>query len=116
MVVIENDSLKSMRPFTKKKSSPCVFEYIYFSRPDSVIKNVSIYEYRKKLGAELAKETHVDSDLIIPVPDSGVPASIGYAEKTKKNVVTLICDAGDKYLRKVYSESWRIKEGLEKKK
>ena len=86
VVIITDKGIESIKPFPKKKERPCIFEYIYFSRPDSVIKNVSIYEYRKKLGAELAKETHVDSDLIIPVPDSGVPASIGYAEQTKKNV------------------------------
>ena len=55
-------------------------------RPDSIINNVSVYEHRKRLGAELAKENHIESDLIIPVPDSGVPASIGYAEKIKKNI------------------------------
>ena len=68
------------------KERPCIFEYIYFSRPDSIIKNTSVYEYRKKLGSTLAKESHVDSDLIVPVPDSGVPAAIGYAEEIKKNI------------------------------
>ena len=86
IVVITEDAIESIQPFPKIKERPCIFEYIYFSRPDSIIKGVSVYEYRKKLGAELAKETHLNSDLIIPVPDSGVPASIGYAEKVKKNV------------------------------
>ena len=86
IIIITNDGLKSIKPFSKVKERPCIFEYIYFSRPDSIIKNTSVYEYRKKLGAELAKETHIESDLIIPVPDSGVPASIGYAEKVKKNI------------------------------
>jgi len=86
IVVITNNGLESIKPFPKIKERPCIFEYIYFSRPDSIIKNKSVYEYRKKLGAELAKETHIDSDLIIPVPDSGVAAAIGYAEKVKKNI------------------------------
>ena len=86
IVVITENGIESIKPFPKTKERPCIFEYIYFSRPDSTINNVSVYEYRKKLGAELAKETHVEADLIVPVPDSGVPASIGYAEKIKKNV------------------------------
>jgi len=86
IVIITENGLHSVKPFPKTKERPCIFEYIYFSRPDSIINNVSVYEYRKRLGAELAKESLVDSDLIIPVPDSGVPASIGYAEKIKKNV------------------------------
>ena len=86
IVVITDNGLESIKPFPKTKMRPCIFEYIYFSRPDSIVNNVSVYEYRKRLGAELAKESHVQSDLIIPVPDSGVPASIGYAEKIKKNV------------------------------
>jgi len=86
VVVITETGVKSINPFPKIKERPCIFEYIYFSRPDSTINNVSVYEYRKRLGAELAKETHIESDLVIPVPDSGVPASIGYAEKIKKTI------------------------------
>ena len=86
IVIITECKLESVKPFPKIKERPCIFEYIYFSRPDSIINNKSVYEYRKRLGAQLAKESHVDSDLIIPVPDSGVPASIGYAEEVKKNV------------------------------
>ena len=86
IVLISENGLESVKPFPKMKERPCIFEYIYFSRPDSIIKNISVYEYRKRLGAELAKETHVNADLIIPVPDSGVPAAIGYAEKIKKSV------------------------------
>jgi len=86
IVIITESGLESIKPFPKMKERPCIFEYIYFSRPDSIINGVSIYEYRKRFGAELAKETHTKSDLIIPVPDSGVPASIGYAEKIKQNV------------------------------
>jgi len=86
IVIINKNGLESIKPFPKIKERPCIFEYIYFSRPDSIIDNTSVYEYRKKLGAELATETHLESDLIVPVPDSGVPAAIGYAEKIKKNV------------------------------
>ena len=86
IIIITEKGLESIKPFPKIKERPCIFEYIYFSRPDSIIKNVSVYEYRKKLGAELAKESHVNSDLIVPVPDSGVPAAIGYSEAVKKNV------------------------------
>jgi len=86
IVIITEKGIESVKPFPKIKERPCIFEYIYFSRPDSIIKNISVYEYRKKLGAELANETHIDSDLVIPVPDSGVPAAIGYSEKIKKNV------------------------------
>ena len=86
IVVITENGIESIKPFPAMQERPCIFEYIYFSRPDSFIKNKSVYEYRKKLGAELAKESHVEADLIIPVPDSGVPASIGYAEKINKNI------------------------------
>ncbi len=86
IVVINNKGLESIKPFPKIKERPCIFEYIYFSRPDSIIKNISVYEYRKKLGARLAKESHVETDLIVPVPDSGVPAAIGYAEEIKENI------------------------------
>ena len=86
IVIFSENGLESIKPFPKMKERPCIFEYIYFSRPDSIVKNTSFYEYRKKLGSELAKETHIQSDLVIPVPDSGVPAAIGYSEETKKNV------------------------------
>ena len=86
IVIITKNSLESIKPFPKIRERPCIFEYIYFSRPDSIIKNISVYEYRKKLGVELAKESHLDSDLIVPVPDSGVPSTIGYSEEIKKNI------------------------------
>ena len=85
IVFVENNKLNSIKPFPQKKIRPCVFEYIYFSRPDSILNNKCAYEYRKNFGLELAKETHVESDLVIPVPDSGVPAAIGYSQYTKKN-------------------------------
>jgi amidophosphoribosyltransferase len=86
IVIINENGLKSIKPFPKIKERSCIFEYIYFSRPDSIIKNVSVYEYRKRLGSQLAKETHIEADLIVPVPDSGVPAAIGYSEQVKKNI------------------------------
>ena len=85
IVFVENNKLNSIKPFPQKKIRPCVFEYIYFSRPDSILNNKCAYEYRKNFGLELAKEAHVESDLVIPVPDSGVPAAIGYSQYTKKN-------------------------------
>ena len=86
IVVISENGLESVKPFPKQKERPCIFEYIYFSRPDSIVKNVSVYEYRKRLGSQLAKESHVKADLIVPVPDSGVPAAIGYSNEVKTNV------------------------------
>ena len=85
IVIIENDILKSIKPFPKQKPRPCVFEYIYFARPDSLINNKCAYEYRKSLGYQLAKETDLNADLVVPVPDSGVPAALGYAEQSKKH-------------------------------
>ena len=84
IVVIEDNELKSIKPFPKQKSRPCVFEYIYFARPDSLINGKCAYEYRKNLGLELARETDIAADLVIPVPDSGVPAALGFAEEAKK--------------------------------
>ena len=84
IVIIENQELKSIKPFPKQKPRPCVFEYIYFARPDSIINNKCAYEYRKKLGVQLAKETDVQADFVVPVPDSGVPAALGYAEQSNK--------------------------------
>jgi len=84
VVIIENEIITSIKPFPKQKPRPCVFEYIYFTRPDSLINNKCAYEYRKCLGAELAEETDINADLVVPVPDSGVPAALGYAEQSKK--------------------------------
>ena len=85
IVIIENNEIRSIKPFPIKKPRPCIFEYIYFARPDSLIKNKCAYEYRKKLGSELAKESDLEADLVVPVPDSGVPAALGYAEYSKKH-------------------------------
>jgi amidophosphoribosyltransferase len=81
MVVVDQHGLRSLRPFPQRRQRFCVFEYIYFSRPDSVIEGKSVYEARKRIGAELARESHTDADLVIPVPDSGTPAAIGYADQ-----------------------------------
>ena len=84
IVIIENKKIISVKPFPVQKPRPCVFEYIYFARPDSLINNKCAYEYRKKLGSELSKETDINADIVVPVPDSGVPAALGYAEHSKK--------------------------------
>ncbi|MDA8619011.1 amidophosphoribosyltransferase [Candidatus Pelagibacter bacterium] len=84
IVIIEDKKIKSIKPFPVQKQRPCVFEYIYFARPDSLINNKCAYEYRKNLGIQLAKETDTKADLVVPVPDSGVPAALGYAEQSKK--------------------------------
>ncbi len=81
IVVIDDKGLHSLKPFSKTPTRFCIFEYIYFARPDSVMEGRSVYETRKNIGAELARESHVDADLVVPVPDSGVPAAIGYAQQ-----------------------------------
>jgi amidophosphoribosyltransferase len=84
IVIIENEEIKTIKPFPKQKSRPCVFEYIYFARPDSLINGKCAYEYRKNLGIQLAKETDLKADLVVPVPDSGVPSALGFAEQSGK--------------------------------
>ena len=84
VVYIEDDELKSLKPFPLRKKRPCIFEYIYFSRPDSLLDGITAYEYRKKLGAELSKEDRIKADLVVPVPDSGNAAAIGYSQS--KNI------------------------------
>ncbi len=79
IVVINDSGLHSIRPFLKLPQRFCIFEYIYFARPDSVVEGTDVYETRKRIGAELARECPVNADVVIPVPDSGVPAAIGYA-------------------------------------
>ena len=83
IVVINERGITSRKPFTAAPHRFCIFEYIYFARPDSVVEGTSVYEARKRIGAELARESHVDADVIIPVPDSGVPAAIGYANESR---------------------------------
>ena len=85
IVLIENDKLESIKPFPPKKVRPCVFEYIYFARPDSILDNKTAYEHRKNIGAELAKENDIDADIVVPVPDSGNAAALGFAQYLKIN-------------------------------
>ena len=81
VVYVENDEVKSLKPFSPKKVRPCIFEYIYFSRPDSILSGKTAYEYRKSFGAQLAKEDEQKADLVVPVPDSGNAAALGYAQE-----------------------------------
>ena len=85
IVLIENDELKSIKPFPPKKVRPCVFEYIYFARPDSILDGKTAYEHRKSLGTELARENNIDADIVVPVPDSGNAAALGYAQHLGMN-------------------------------
>ena len=83
VVVISDAGIKSFDVFQDKCVRPCVFEYVYFSRPDSIIQGRSVYEVRRRMGHELANEFKIDADIVVPVPDSGVPAALGYSEKSK---------------------------------
>ena len=80
IVLIKDNKIQSIKPFPPRKIRPCVFEYIYFSRPDSILNGKSAYEYRKNLGKELAKESNLKADIVVPVPDSGNAAALGYAQ------------------------------------
>ena len=82
VVISEERGLESFKPFPKVPPRFCIFEHIYFARPDSVMGGLNVYDVRKKIGQELARESHVDVDMIVPVPDSGVPAAIGYSEQS----------------------------------
>jgi len=80
MVVASKDGIESIRPFPAARARPCVFEYVYFAMPDSVVNGRSVYDLRKRMGRRLAQESGVAADVVAPVPDSGVPAALGYAE------------------------------------
>ncbi|MEO8716160.1 MAG: amidophosphoribosyltransferase, partial [Acetobacteraceae bacterium] len=82
IVVIDEQGVRSIKPFGRKRERFCVFEYIYFSRPDSVVEGTPVYAARKGIGAELARESGVPADIVVPVPDSGVPAAMGYAKES----------------------------------
>jgi len=82
MVVIDARGLQSTRPFAPAKPRFCIFEHVYFSRPDSILNGRSVYETRRQIGVELAREAPVDADLVCPVPDSGTPAAIGYSQES----------------------------------
>jgi amidophosphoribosyltransferase len=80
IVVITESGIESLRPFPKRPARPCIFEYIYFARPDSVVGGRNVYEVRKRMGQQLALEAPAAADVVVPVPDSGVPAAIGFAQ------------------------------------
>ncbi len=82
VVVIDKSGLHSYHPFPKRPARPCIFEYIYFARPDSIVGGRCVYDVRKAMGRELAKEAPAPGDVVVPVPDSGVPAAIGYAQES----------------------------------
>jgi len=82
MVVIEDGEITSSRPFAPASSRFCIFEHVYFSRPDSILGGRSVYETRRQIGVELAREAPVEADLVCPVPDSGTPAAIGYSQES----------------------------------
>ena len=88
IVVFDEQGAHSHKPFPPKPPRPCIFEYIYFSRPDSIVGGRSVYEVRKAFGAQLARESHVEVDVVVPVPDSGVPAAIGYSPAFRRAVRT----------------------------
>jgi amidophosphoribosyltransferase len=83
IIVFHEGGMQSYKPFLQTKHAYCIFEFIYFARPDSFIFDRNVYEVRKSLGAELAKESPVDADMVVPIPDSGFPASIGYARASR---------------------------------
>jgi amidophosphoribosyltransferase len=80
LIVVNESGIRSFRPFAKVPARPCIFEHVYFSRPDSVAEGKSVYEVRKNIGAELSVESPVEADYVVPVPDSGVPAAIGFSQ------------------------------------
>ncbi|MGJ3649924.1 amidophosphoribosyltransferase [Sphingomonas sp. GlSt437] len=82
LIIAQGSEIRSIHPFAAQRPRPCIFEWVYFSRPDSIVDEQSVYSVRKAIGAQLAIESPVDADLVIPVPDSGVPAAIGYAQQS----------------------------------
>ena len=82
LVLVDANGLRSFRPFAKVRPRPCIFEHVYFSRPDSIAEGKSVYEVRKNIGAELSREAPCEVDYVVPVPDSGVPAAIGFSQES----------------------------------
>jgi amidophosphoribosyltransferase len=82
VVVCTPGGIESHFPFGRRPARPCIFEYVYFSRPDSILGGRSVYNVRKEFGRQLALETQVEADVVVPVPDSGVPAALGYADES----------------------------------
>jgi len=83
ILIINKDGLQSIFPFPERKHAQCIFELVYFARPDSVVFGESVNLFRNCLGRQLARESHVDADIVVPVPDSGVSAALGYASEAK---------------------------------
>src|SRR6187551_3499705 len=82
VIIFDEDGMQSHKPFPPMPARPCIFEYIYFARPDSIVGGRNVYDVRKTLGAELAREALAKADVIVPVPDSGVPAALGFSQQT----------------------------------
>ncbi|WP_115935484.1 amidophosphoribosyltransferase [Aestuariispira insulae] len=82
MITIDENGINSQFPFNRQEKRFCIFEYVYFARPDSVLENKSVYEARKRIGEELARENPVEADVVVPIPDSGVPSAVGYAQES----------------------------------
>ncbi len=80
VIVLDEKGITTFKPFPPRAARPCIFEYVYFARPDSVVHGRSVYDARKAMGAVLAREAPADADVVVPVPDSGVPAALGYAQ------------------------------------
>jgi amidophosphoribosyltransferase len=83
VVVVNGSGIRSFRPFESVSPRPCIFEHVYFSRPDSIAEGQSVYEVRKAIGAELSREAPVEADYVVPVPDSGVPAALGFSQESR---------------------------------
>jgi amidophosphoribosyltransferase len=81
IIIASADGIESIKPFPSVPPRPCIFEYIYFSRPDSMVHGRHVYDVRKAMGAQLAREASVPADVVVPVPDSGVPAALGFAQE-----------------------------------
>ena len=88
VVVIDENGVTSLQAVSAAAARPCIFEYVYFARPDSVVHGRSVYDARKAMGAELAREAPAEADVVVPVPDSGVPAALGYAQALRAAVRT----------------------------
>jgi amidophosphoribosyltransferase len=80
LLLVNGAGIRSFKPFAPADPKPCIFEHVYFSRPDSIVDGTSVYQVRKDIGAELSREAPVDADYVVPVPDSGVPAAIGFSQ------------------------------------
>jgi amidophosphoribosyltransferase len=83
IILINEEGIKSFKPFSQKQPHQCIFEFIYFARPDSFLFKRNVYEVRKSFGAQLAQEAPVEVDMVVPIPDSGFPATLGYAAESK---------------------------------